>query len=56
MPRALAPLPRAGLVFSTVKRALFERVLADSHTGNDADMQKHKDPTVTRAHRDADGI
>ena len=35
-----------GLVFSSVKRALFERVLGDSHCGDDASLQRKKEPTV----------
>jgi len=36
-----------GLVMSSVKKALFERVLADSHSGDDHWMQQNKIPTVT---------
>jgi len=36
-----------GLVMSSVKKALFERVLADSHSGDDHWMQQNKVPTVT---------
>jgi len=36
-----------GLVMSSVKKALFERVLNDSHSGDDHWMQQNKLPTVT---------
>ncbi|GBG29572.1 E3 ubiquitin-protein ligase HERC2 [Hondaea fermentalgiana] len=36
-----------GVVMSSVKKALFERVLTDSHSGDDHWMQQNKVPTVT---------